>query len=186
MRKKSYLWGRLLVPLICITFLFSFIFMAEQLAGWEGLQQQQQQQPKKEEKKAPEKTVKEMIQKEEDVLAGKPTGYRPQSMRDPFENPFIKRAQQKRLKKPGIAGMLINEVELIGIIKKGDEYIAFFNGTDNLGYFLRVNDELEDGRIKEINIDEWSVVFEQRIEDPTAIRKTREVIKRLFPLSGER
>ncbi len=185
MRKKSYLWERLLVPLICITFLFSFIFMAEQLAGWEGLQQQQQQQqPKKEEKKAPEKTVKEMIQKEEDVLAGKPTGYSPQSLRDPFENPFIKRAQQKRLKKPGIAGMLINEVELVGILKKGDEYIAIFNGTDNLGYFLRVNDELEDGRIKEITIE--TVVFEQRIEDPTAIRKTREVIKRLYPLSGER
>ncbi|MDH5405562.1 MAG: hypothetical protein OEZ30_05840 [Candidatus Aminicenantes bacterium] len=183
MRKKSYLWERLLVPLICMTFLFSSIFMAQQLIAWGGIQEQQQK-PKKEEKQAPEKTVKEMIQKEEDVLAGKPTGYRPKSMRDPFENPFQKRTQQKRLQKPGIAGMLINEVELVGILKKADEYIAFFNGTDNLGYFLRVNDELEDGRIKEITLE--TVVFEQRIEDPTAIRKTREVIKRLHPLSGER
>lgn len=183
MRKKSYLWEKLLVPLICMTFLFSSIFMAQQLIAWGGTQEQQQK-PKKEEKQAPEKTVKEMIQKEEDVLAGKPTGYRPKSTRDPFENPFKKRAQQRRLQKPGIAGMLINEVELVGILKKADEYIAFFNGTDNLGYFLRVNDELEDGRIKEITLE--MVVFEQRIEDPTAIRKTREVIKRLHPLSGER
>ena len=183
MRKKSYLWERLLVPLICMTFLFSSIFMAQQLIAWGGIQEQQQK-PKKEEKKAPEKTVNEMIQKEEDVLAGKPSVYRPKSMRDPFENPFKKKAQQKRLQKPGTAGMLINEVELVGILKKGDEYIAIFNGTDNLGYFLKVNDELEDGRIKEITIE--TVVFEQRIEDPTAIRKTREVIKRLYPLSGER
>lgn len=183
MRKKSYLWKRLLVPLICMTFLFCSIFMAQQLMAWGGIQEQQQK-PKKEEKKAPEKTVNEMIQKEEEVLTGKQTGYRPKSIRDPFENPLKKRAQKKRLQKPGIAGMLINEVELVGILKKGDEYIAIFNGTDNLGYFLKVNDELEDGRIKEITIE--TVVFEQRIEDPTAIRKTREVIKRLYPLSGER
>ena len=183
MRKKIYLWKRLHSPTICITLLFSLIFMANQLIAWEKIQEQQQE-VKKQEKKSPEKTVKEMIEKEAEVLAGKPSLYHPQSLRDPFVNPYEKRAQARRIKKPGIAGMLISEVELVGILKKGNEYIAFFNGTDNLGYFLKVNDELEDGRIKEIILE--AVVFEQRIEDPTAIRKTREVIKRLYPLSGER
>lgn len=182
MRKKNYPWRKWLTPLICMTLLFSSIFMAEQLIAWGGIQQQQQE-AKKKEQKTPEKTVKEMLEGEEEVLAGKPTGYRPKSIRDPFVNPYQKRAQTRRIQKPGIAGMLISEVELVGIIKKGDEYIAFFNGTDNLGYFLKVNNELEDGRIEKITED--TVVFEQRIQDPTAIRKTREVIKRLHPLSGE-
>ena len=183
MRKKNYPWGRLLITLTCMTLLFSLVFMAEHLIAW-GEIQQQQQKAKKEEKKTPEKTVKEMLQKEEEVLAGKPTGYRPKSLRDPFVSPYIKRTQQRRIIRPGIAGMLISEVELVGIIKKGGEYIAFFNGTDNLGYFLKANDELGDGRIREITID--MVIFEQRIEDPAAIRKTRQVIKRLDPLSGEK
>ena len=78
--------------------------------------------------------------------------------------------------------MLINEVDLVGIVEKPAGSVAFFNGTDNKGYFLHLGDDLYDGMIIRIDQGEGSVVFRQEVDDPRAIKPYREVTKRLKPV----
>ncbi len=60
---------------------------------------------------------------------------------------------------PGVRGMLITELVLQGIVKRGGEYIAFFQGVDNRAHFLRTGDELYNAKVVKITKD--SVVFEE-------------------------
>jgi Tfp pilus assembly protein PilP len=104
--------------------------------------------------------------------------------RDPFQPVFdVPRAEGptvKRPRPPGIEGMDVQELELVGIVEMESGSIAFFNGTDNHGYFLRVGDRVYDGRIERIDRDK--VVFEQEFSGAPG-RRTREVVKRLRPLT---
>jgi len=79
----------------------------------------------------------------------------------------------------GIAGMLISEVDLVGIVQKGKSHIAFFNGSDNKGYFMKVGDTLYDGKIIRIDRGTGTVMFRQDINDPRSIKPYRDVSKRL-------
>ncbi|HEX9639366.1 MAG TPA: hypothetical protein VGB99_17660 [Acidobacteriota bacterium] len=104
--------------------------------------------------------------------------------RDPFQPVFDTPRDQgptvRRPRPPGVEGMDIQELELVGIVMMESGNIAFFNGTDNLGYFLRAGDRVYDGRLVQIERDK--VVFEQEISG-TPGRRTREVVKRLQPLT---
>jgi Tfp pilus assembly protein PilP len=104
--------------------------------------------------------------------------------RDPFQPVFdTPRADGptvRRPRPPGIEGMDVQELELVGIVELETDSIAFFNGTDNLGYFLRVGDRVYDGKL--VRIDRDKVVFEQEISGAPG-RRTREVTKRLRPLT---
>ena len=77
--------------------------------------------------------------------------------------------------------MLISEINLVGIVQKGRQAIAFFNGTDNKGYFLRVGDALYDGKITRIDRKTGMVMFRQDVNDPRSIKPYRDVTKRLTP-----
>jgi len=104
--------------------------------------------------------------------------------RDPFQPVFDTPREEgptvRRPRPPGIEGMDIQELELVGIVVMDAGNIAFFNGTDNLGYFLRVGDRVYDGKL--VGIDRDKVVFEQEISGAPG-RRTREVTKRLRPLT---
>ena len=82
--------------------------------------------------------------------------------------------------------MLISEVDLVGIVQKGKDNLAFFNGSDNKGYFLRVGDQLYDGRIIQINRQSGQVVFRQEINDPRSIKPYRDITKRLYSAEEEK
>lgn len=81
---------------------------------------------------------------------------------------------------PGLAGMLIQEVSLRGIVKTQDGYIAMIQGTDNKSYFARTGERLYDGSIQ--TIDDVKVVFRQEINDPLRIEKFQQVEKTLHPV----
>ena len=132
------------------------------------------------------KTIEKIIEESESVLAGRGFTYDPAGRRDPFRS-LVEQTKADRGPRPkGIAGMLISEVDLVGIVQKGKENVAFFNGSDNKGYFLRVGDQLYDGRIIQINRATGQVVFRQEINDPRSIKPYRDITKRLYSAEEEK
>jgi len=125
-------------------------------------------------------TINRIMQDNEAMLSGRGFTYDPAGRRDPFRSLVDALNSQAKGPRPrGIAGMLISEVDLVGIVQKGKGYIAFFNGSDNKGYFLRVGDAVYDGKIVRIDRKTGSVVFRQDVNDPRSIKPYRDVTKRL-------
>jgi Tfp pilus assembly protein PilP len=132
------------------------------------------------------KAIEKIIEESESVLAGRGFTYDPAGRRDPFRS-LVEQTKADRGPRPkGIAGMLISEVDLVGIVQKGKDNLAFFNGSDNKGYFLRVGDQLYDGRIIQINRTTGQVVFRQEINDPRSIKPYRDITKRLYSAEEEK
>ena len=111
------------------------------------------------------------------------TGFRYESRgrRDPFVSLALGLdVLSPDVRPPGLAGMLIQEVSLRGIVKTVDGYIAMIQGTDNKSYFARTGERLYDGNIQ--SIDDAGVVFRQEINDPLRIEKFQTVEKTLHPV----
>jgi len=132
------------------------------------------------------KTIEKIIEESENVLAGRGFSYDPAGRRDPFHSLVEQTKAEKGPRPKGVAGMLISEVDLVGIVQKGRDNLAFFNGSDNKGYFLRVGDQLYDGRIIQINRQTGQVVFRQEINDPRSIKPYRDITKRLYSVEEEK
>jgi len=132
------------------------------------------------------KTIEKIIEESESVLSGRGFTYDPAGRRDPFRSLVEQTKADKGPRPKGIAGMLISEVDLVGIVQKGKDNVAFFNGSDNKGYFLRVGDQLYDGRIIQINRQAGQVVFRQEINDPRSIKPYRDITKRLYSAEEEK
>ncbi|MEW5805928.1 MAG: hypothetical protein AB1756_01000 [Acidobacteriota bacterium] len=139
-----------------------------------------------EEEKEKEKAIEKIIQEKEEVITGKYFSYNPEGRRDPFRSLIEEvRAKEKGPRPKGIAGMLISEIDLVGIVKDPAGNIAFFSGSDNRGYFLRVGDEVYDGKLISIDDDAGIVTFRQQVDDPRLIKPFRDVVKRLSPVEEE-
>lgn len=131
-------------------------------------------------------TINRILQDNEAVLAGRGFSYDPAGRRDPFRSLVDPLNTITKGPRPrGIAGMLISEVDLVGIVQKGREHMAFFNGSDNKGYFLRVGDSVFDGKILKINRSSGMVMFRQDVNDPRSIKPYRDVTKRLASAEEE-
>ncbi len=124
--------------------------------------------------------ITKILKGNEEILAGRGFTYDPAGRRDPFRSLVDPINATNRGPRPqGIAGMLIGEVDLVGIVDKGRASLAFFNGSDNKGYFLEVGDTLYDGKIVKINRNSGSVMFRQDVNDPRSIKPYRIVTKKL-------
>jgi hypothetical protein len=110
--------------------------------------------------------------------------YKPEGRRDPFIS-LLGRAADPRSaanRPSGIAGFLINEVVVTGIIiseKAGASYTAMLRGPDNRTYIVRTGERLLDGTVK--SISERQVVFSQDVNDPLSLVKQREIPKSVRP-----
>ena len=125
-------------------------------------------------------TINRIMQDNEAMLEGRGFTYDPAGRRDPFRSLVDSLIAGGPGKRPrGIRGMLIAEVDLVGIVQKGRTAFAFFNGSDNKGYFLRVGDTLYDGKIIRIDRKTGTVVFRQDVNDPRSIKPYRDVTKKL-------
>jgi hypothetical protein len=107
--------------------------------------------------------------------------YNPQNRRDPFVD--LRRtitADSHGVRPQGIAGLMISEVALKGIVKNGVKgYISLLLGPGDKTYFCQTGQRLYDGAITAI--DAATVTFRQEVTDPLAPVKTREVKKYLYP-----
>jgi Tfp pilus assembly protein PilP len=125
-------------------------------------------------------TVKSIIDQE---LQPDPTGYsyNAQGRRDPFVSLLkpVSADQGAKTRRPGLEGLLIQEVALKGIVKDQKGYIAMLLGTDGKSYFVRSGQRLFDGVIT--GIDAATVTFRQEVTDPLSTVKSRDVKKTLYP-----
>jgi hypothetical protein len=111
--------------------------------------------------------------------------YHSGNRRDPFLNPILtsKRAVSdpnaeapRGPRPPGIAGMFIGQVRLMGIAFN-ENTTAVFEGTDKRAYFLQEKDKLYDGYIKKIAVDSVVLIRETKLMSGKVV--TQEVVKRL-------
>ena len=98
--------------------------------------------------------------------------------RDPFVSLVGRGTETPGTNRPaGLAGMLINEVSLKGIVKQSGGFMAMVQGTDKKTYVVRPGQRLLDGTVKSITSD--AVIFAQDVNDPLSLVKQREVRKTL-------
>lgn len=116
------------------------------------------------------------------VLSGGGYTYDPGGRRDPFKSLRIS-SDTDRNKGPrpeGIPGLLIDEILLSGIIKTRNGFMAQVQSADQQkSYLLKVGDQLFDGDV--ISISSKEIVFKQNVQDRTALKPFREVVKSLNP-----
>ena len=80
-------------------------------------------------------------------------------------------------------GLLIDEIDLTGIFRTSKGYVAqVVASNQKKSYLLKEGDQLYDGDVVSINTNE--VVFKQIVQDPTALKPFREVVKSLNPSSS--
>ena len=108
--------------------------------------------------------------------------YDPAGRRDPFVSLLGRGGDVPTpgARPQGIAGLLVNEVTLKGVLKtaKG-EFVALLQAPDNKTYIAHVGDKVLDGAVKAIAAAE--IVFTQDVNDPLSLVKQREVRKAIRP-----
>ncbi len=131
------------------------------------------------------RNVPDIKPKAEVVVPYSSARYDSDNRRDPFfdptsatrrgENPDEE--QPRGEPPPGISGMYIAQVRLIGTSLSDDSEIAVLQGQDRRAYFLQAGDRLFDGYLKEIGIDYALLVRETRLRSGRIV--TEAVTKRL-------
>jgi Tfp pilus assembly protein PilP len=161
------------------------------LAGLAGMVAAQQQPPQPQPEAAappqePEATpgpdIDQILEGEEEVLSGNGFTYDPGNRRDPFKSLLIEQqARDFRGPRPeGIPGLLIDEIDLTGVWRTSRGFVAqVVASNQKKTYLLKEGDQLYDGDVVSINKKE--VVFKQIVQDPTALKPFREVVKSLTP-----
>ena len=112
--------------------------------------------------------------------------YEPEGRRDPFVSLLARGSDPtSAVSRPaGVAGLLINEVIVKGIVRDRSAFIAMIQGADTKTFIVRTGDKLMDGTVKSITAD--TVVFSQDVNDPLSLVKEREVRKAVRPLEDQR
>lgn len=109
------------------------------------------------------------------------TIYKTGGRRDPFISllrEFISK-NTKHAPPPGLAGLMIEEIKLEGIMNFKDVYYASFVGPDNKSYLITKGERLYDGEIIKIGID--SVTFRKELTTRIEGKKERIVVIKLNP-----
>lgn len=125
--------------------------------------------------------IDEILEGEEEVLSGGGGfSYDPGNRRDPFKSLLVgtENVTFRGPRPEGIPGLLIDEIDLLGIWRTPRGYVAQVKAS-NKSYLLREGDQLFDGDVLGIQKDE--VIFKQQVQDPTALKPFREVVKSLNP-----
>ncbi|HKC25460.1 MAG TPA: hypothetical protein VKF32_11995 [Thermoanaerobaculia bacterium] len=98
--------------------------------------------------------------------------------RDPFRSLLIRNTNEKVGERPpGLAGMMVEELDLQGTIKTAAGWVAMMRGTDNRSYLLKKGTTVFDGEVTDITGSE--VTFRQNVNDPTNPKPFRDVVKAL-------
>jgi hypothetical protein len=97
--------------------------------------------------------------------------------RDPFFSPVVQQAGGSGCS-TGKKCLEIGAINLRGVVKSDNGFIAVVTNNLNKAYFLRENDPVFNGYVVKITGD--SVVFQETVQDKLGKPFTREVVKRIF------
>ena len=124
----------------------------------------------------------QLLEEDEFTLTGEGYTYDPGDRRDPFKSLLVVR-QGREVRGPrpeGIPGLLIDEIDLTGVFVTPEGPVAQVQSTQGeMSHLLHEGDQLYDGDVVTIGTNE--VVFKQIVDDPTAVKPFREVVKKLNP-----
>ncbi|MEE8584863.1 MAG: pilus assembly protein PilP [Acidobacteriota bacterium] len=122
------------------------------------------------------------------VSAQPPIQYDSQGKRDPFislQKPKTSDDEAALLstpplnrRPPGLAGLLIDEVTVVGVVTAGDSPLLLLQGVDNFTYFASARDQLFDGYVESIQGEE--VVFMRSVRDTRGRTHRWRVFKKLY------
>lgn len=136
--------------------------------------------------KAPAKAGKTAKAKPEQPAKEKPAGPTQVARRDPF-SPLVHVTQPgggiPEHLPPGKAGLIVSTLRLDGLVRGPNGMIAVVSNPQQRTYFLREGDKLYDGRVEKISLE--SVAFHEVGKDAFGKPVERQVIKKLYPSSGE-
>ena len=110
--------------------------------------------------------------------------YNPEGRRDPFWNLLQgKSVKENREAIEGIAGLMIDELELEGIVFAQGSFKALLKGPDTRPYVVGIGDKVYDGEV--VAMDKNSVSFKKSLTMALAGQKDRIIIKTLNPEEEE-
>ncbi len=110
--------------------------------------------------------------------------YNPEGRRDPFWNLLQgKSVKENREAIEGIAGLMIDELELEGIVFAQGSFKALLKGPDTRPYIVSIGDKVYDGEV--VAMDRNSVSFKKSLTLALAGQKERILIKTLNPEEEE-
>jgi hypothetical protein len=124
--------------------------------------------------------IEDILEADEDIFAGGGYTYDAGDRRDPFRSLRARnRVELPKGPRPeGKPGLLIEELSLAGVFNTPKGIFAMVRGgPKDKSYLLEEGDQLYDGDV--VTITPTEVVFKQIINDPSAIKPFREVVKRL-------
>jgi hypothetical protein len=145
--------------------------------------QEESEEPETEEESLPPVVSADaLLEDEEFMLSGEGYDYDPGDRRDPFKSLLVVReASAARGPRPeGVPGLLIDEIDLSGIFITPSGPVAQVQSTQgDKSHLLHEGDQLYDGDV--VSIGPAEVVFKKIVDDPTAVKPFREVVKKLNP-----
>jgi hypothetical protein len=126
-------------------------------------------------------SIEQILRGDQQVLEGEFFTYDPAGRRDPFRS-LLEGFEELEgpaaaERPPGLAGMLVEEVVLQGIIQTPSGILAFVQGRDNLSYIIREGTQLYNGEVKMIELKR--VVFRQQTNDPKQLKPYQDVVREI-------
>jgi len=97
--------------------------------------------------------------------------------RDPFFSPVVQQGGGSGCSS-GKKCLEIGQINLRGVVKSDNGFIAVVTNNMNKAYFLRENDPVFNGYVVKITGD--SVVFQETVQDKLGKPFSREIVKRIF------
>ncbi len=97
--------------------------------------------------------------------------------RDPFFSPVVQQAGGSGCS-AGKKCLEIGQINLRGVVKSDNGFIAVVTNNMNKAYFLREQDPVFNGYVVKITGD--SVVFQETMQDKLGKPFTREIVKKIF------
>jgi hypothetical protein len=103
--------------------------------------------------------------------------YQANGRRDPFVSPVVSHAASSSNCTTGKKCLEIGAINLRGVVRSENGFIAVVSNNVNKAYFLRENDPVFNGFVMKITGD--SIVFRETLQDRLGKTFTREVVKKI-------
>ncbi len=107
--------------------------------------------------------------------------YSPRGRRDPFMSLTTKTSVKSDVPPgtvlKGAAGLLVDDLNVRGIVQANGAYVAMVSGPNRQTYTVKAGTRLFDGTVQSISAD--AIVIVQQVSDPLSLQKQRQVRKPL-------